>query len=71
MKTDHFDILFSLSPWVSYLLQAELDKENDYFMRHASPIRDEFDDEDEYMMTTGLVTNKILFANLFDDTKPK
>ena len=63
MKTDHFDILFSLSPWVSYLLQAELDKENDYFMRHASPIRDEFDDEDEYMMTTGLVTTKILFAN--------
>ena len=46
-----------------YLLQAELDKENDYFMRHASPIRDEFDDEDEYMMTTGLVTTKILFAN--------
>ena len=46
-----------------YLLQAELDKENDYFMRHASPIRDEFDDEDEYMMTTGMVTNKILFAD--------
>ena len=66
MKTDHFDILFSLSPWVSYLLQAELDKENDYFMRHASPIRDEFDDEDEYMMTTGMVTNK----SLFDDAKP-
>ena len=40
-------------------------------MRHASPIRDEFDDEDEYMMTTGMVTNKIVFADQFDDTKPK
>ena len=33
-------------------------------MRHASPIRDEFDDEDEYMMTTGMVTNKILLVIL-------
>ena len=31
-----------------------MDKENDYFMRHASPIRDEYDEEEDYLMGTGM-----------------